>query len=151
MRRFLVIAAIILGVSAAWAQKLDPNLNRTDGAAAPAQPSKSDGELSSDERSVIRGYLLDVQAVLDGGDRDAKLDTADMALTKLTEALLSGWGSRSLSAYVDIMTKMGRLLAMARFLSDPNPSWIFKREDFVKARDEYDSLYAYLDAIATNR
>jgi len=140
MRRIFIIAAVMTVFA---------TVSLASDIVNPTQGNKSNIQLPSGARETLRAYLVDVQAVMLGGNRDEKLAKADLSLTNSSEALLNS-DKLDLNSCVNLTTKMGFLLARARFLSNPNPSWIFKKEDFVAAQNEYDTLLTYLQAIANN-
>jgi hypothetical protein len=130
--------------------EITPPRKKTGGAKTSIDKTKSDKERATDIRGILQAYMLDVQAVMSGGNRDEKLAIADLSLKTSCEALLLNSDKLDLDDYTNLTTKMGYLLAKARFLSNPKPSWIFKKDDFVAARKEYDALLTYLQSVTAN-
>lgn len=98
---------------------------------------------------VIENYVNHVSKITHGCDnRDEKLVKADELYTKAERVLidadiLTEVDGKRIDSFT-ILTSMSKLLNMARFLSNPKPSIIFTREDFKKARKEYDKQFRYL-------
>ncbi|MGO8879727.1 MAG: hypothetical protein ACLPVO_07905 [Desulfomonilaceae bacterium] len=68
--------------------EITPPRNKMGGAANSTDKTKSDGEEPTNIREILQAYILDVQAVMSGGNRDEKLARALLSLKTSSEALL---------------------------------------------------------------